>query len=315
MNTLKVGLMLTALTAIFVVMGRVIGGQQGMVIAFLFAIVMNFGSYWFSDRIVLSMNAARPMSETDAPELYRLTAELAQRAQIPMPKLYVIDDPQPNAFATGRDPNHAAIAVNRGLLQILDKREVEGVIAHELGHVKHRDTLIMSVVATLAGAIMMLANMGRFAAMFGGMNRQGERGGVNPLVALVMVFVAPLAAMLVQMAISRSREYEADAIAARLTGSPDGLIHALTKLDSSAARIPSRFASPQTAHLRIVNPLRGVGGIAGLFSTHPPMEERIKRLEKVAIRSVAAASLKIKIPELCPLQVLAADYFLPASKL
>ena len=280
MNTLKVGLMLIALTAIFVVMGRVIGGQQGMIIAFLFAIVMNFGSYWFSDRIVLGMSGARPLSEPDAPELYQLTAELAQRAQIPMPKLYVIDDPQPNAFATGRDPNHAAVAVNRGLLQILDKREVEGVIAHELGHVKHRDTLIMSVVATLAGAILMLANMGRFAAMFGGMGRNDERG-VNPIVALAMVFIAPIAAMLVQMAISRSREYEADAIAARLTGSPDGLIHALTKLDSSAAHIPSRFASPQTAHLRIVNPLRGVGGIAGLFSTHPPMDERIKRLQQL----------------------------------
>ena len=280
MNTLKVGLMLTALTALFVVMGRAIGGQQGMIIAFLFAIVMNFGSYWFSDRIVLSMSGAQPMSEPDAPELYRLTAELAQRAQIPMPKLYVIDDPQPNAFATGRDPNHAAVAVNRGLLQILDKREVEGVIAHELGHVKHRDTLIMSVVATLAGAIMMLANMGRFAAMFGGMNRNGERGA-NPIVALAMIFIAPIAALLVQMAISRSREFEADAIAARLTGSPDGLIHALAKLESSAARIPSRFASPQTAHLRIVNPLRSMGGIAGLFSTHPPMEERIKRLQQL----------------------------------
>ncbi len=280
MNTLKVGLMLTALTALFVVMGRVIGGQQGMILAFLFAIVMNFGSYWFSDRIVLGMSNARPMSQADAPALYQMTAELAQRAQVPMPKLYVIDDPQPNAFATGRDPNHAAIAVNRGLLQILNQREVEGVIAHEIGHVKHRDTLIMSVVATLAGAIMMLANMGRFAAMFGGMGRHDDRDG-SPLVALAMVFIAPIAAMMVQMAISRSREFEADAIAARLTGSPDGLIHALSKLEGGAQRIPSRFAAPQTAHLRIVNPLRGVGGIASLFSTHPPMEERIKRLQQL----------------------------------
>ena len=279
MNTLKVGLLLTVLTAIFVVMGNLIGGQQGMIFAFVLAIAMNFGSYWFSDRIVLGMSGAQPMSAADAPELYRMTAELAQRAQIPMPKLYVIDDPQPNAFATGRDPNHAAVAVNRGLLQILDKREVEGVIAHEIGHVKHRDTLIMSVVATLAGAIMMLANFGRFAAMFGGMNRNDGRGG-NPLVALAMIFIAPIAAMLVQMAISRSREFEADAIAARLTGSPDGLIHALTKLESGAQHISSRFASPQTAHLRIVNPLRG-GGIAGLFSTHPPMQERIKRLQEL----------------------------------
>jgi len=280
-NTLKVGLMLTALTAVFVLLGRAIGGTGGAMIAFGLAIAMNFGSYWFSDKIVLGMSGAKPLSRQAAPQLYDMTATLAQRAGLPMPKLYVIDDPQPNAFATGRNPANAAVAVNSGLLEMLERPEVEGVIAHELAHVKHRDTLTMTVVATLAGAIMMLAQMGQFAAMFGGMNRDDE-DAPNPLVFLLMIVVAPLAAMLVQMAVSRAREFEADATAARLTGSPQGLINALAKLERGARTIPGH-ANPQTAHLFIVNPLAGVGGaVAGLFSTHPPMEKRIEALRQLA---------------------------------
>lgn len=276
-NTLKVGLMLTALTALLVFMGRAIGGPTGMLFAFGLALLMNAGSYWFSDKIVLRMSGAQPVGPNDAPELFRLTQDLTQRANLPMPRLYIINDPQPNAFATGRDPQHAAVAVNTGLLNLLSRREIEGVVAHELAHIKHRDTLTMAVVATLAGAVMMLAQFARFAAIFGGgSSRDDERG--NPLVLVAMALLAPLAAGLVQMAVSRAREYEADALAARLTGSPDGLIGALQKLEAGAARIPTHSMAPQTAHLCIVNPFRGGAALANLFSTHPPMEKRIAAL-------------------------------------
>ncbi len=288
-NTLKVGLMLTALTALFVLMGRAIGGTSGMMFAFGLAILTNVGSYWFSDKIVLKMSGAQPVDERSAPELFRLTQNLVQRANLPMPRLYIIDDPQPNAFATGRDPKHAAVAVNTGLLNLLAREEIEGVVAHELAHVKHRDTLTMAVVATLAGAIMMLAQFARFAAIFGG-GRGDDREGNNPFVFLAMIIVGPLAAMLVQTAVSRAREYEADAMAARLTGSPNGLINALTKLEQGAARIPTHSMSPQTAHLCIVNPFLGGRGaaLANLFSTHPPMDKRIAALAKMQPQPISA---------------------------
>ncbi|PQV65164.1 protease HtpX, MEROPS family M48B [Abditibacterium utsteinense] len=287
-NTLKVGLMLTILTAFFVLMGRAIGGSAGMIFAFGFAILMNAGSYWFSDKIVLKMTGAQPVDQHSAPEFFRLTQNLVQRANLPMPALYIIDDPQPNAFATGRDPKHAAVAVNTGLLNLLSHAEIEGVVAHELAHVKHRDTLTMTVVATLAGAIMLMAQFGHIAAMFGG-GRDNDRDGANPFVFLAMIIVGPLAASLVQMGVSRAREYEADALAARLTGSPHGLIGALTKLEQGAARIPTHSMSPQTAHLCIVNPFSGGRGaaLANLFSTHPPMEKRIAALSKMTPQPVS----------------------------
>jgi heat shock protein HtpX len=277
-NTFKVGLMLTALTALLLMFGRLVGGPTGMVVALGLAVVMNLGSYWFSDKIVLRMANARPVSAHDEPALYQMTQDLAQRAGVPMPRLYVIDDPQPNAFATGRNPENAAVAVNTGLLDLLSRDEVAGVVAHELAHVKHRDTLTMAIVATLAGAIMTGAEIARFASFFAMGSRNEEGEGSNPFVLLAMIIVAPLAAMLIQMGVSRTREYEADATAARLTGSPDGLINALTKLERGAAIIPTHSMSPQTAHLCIVNPLKALGGLANLFSTHPPMDKRIAAL-------------------------------------
>jgi heat shock protein HtpX len=277
MSVLKVGLLLTVLTALFVGIGRLVGGPSGALIAFGLALVMNAGSYWFSDKMVLKMYGAQPLDENQASQLYRMTERLAQAASVPMPKLYIIDDPQPNAFATGRNPQNAAVAVNSGLLNILDEREVEGVVAHEIAHIKHRDTLTMTVVATISGAIMMIAQMGQFAAMFGGMNNDDEEGG-NPIAMFAMMMIAPLAAGLIQMAVSRAREYEADATAARLTGTPRGLMGALAKLEQTSHAIPPAHANPQTAHLCIVNPLAGFGGVGKLFRTHPPTEERIARL-------------------------------------
>ena len=277
LNTFKVGVLLTILTAAVLLVGRALGGTTGMILAFGLAIVMNLGSYWFSDKIVLKMTGAQPVDPQQAPDLYRMTQTLVQRANLPMPKLYIVNDPSPNAFATGRDPHHAVVAVNTGLLNLLDKREIEGVIAHELGHAAKRDTLTMAIVATLAGALMLMVQIARFGAIFGiGGN---SRNGHNLLTIVALAVVGPIAAMMIQGAISRSREYEADAFAARLTGSPDGLIHGLQKLESGAAQIPNRSMSPQTAHLCIVNPFRGIGGIQALFSTHPPMEKRIAALE------------------------------------
>lgn len=279
MNTLKVGLMLTALTALFLWIGSAVGGSGGMIIAAGLALVMNVGSYWFSDKLVIRMTGAKPVSPSEAPALHRMVEELAQRAGIPKPALYIVEDASPNAFATGRNPEHGVVAVNTGLLNILNEEEVRGVVAHEMAHIRHRDTLTMAIVATLAGAIMMIANFARFAAFFGGGHSSDEEGGGgNPLVMLLVALVAPLAAMLVQMGISRAREYEADALGAEIAGTPRGLSNALLKLHRGAEMVPSHTMSPSNAHLCIVNPFAGIGGIANLFSTHPPVEERVRRL-------------------------------------
>jgi len=280
-NTLKVGLILTLLTAAIVLVGRMVGGTGGMALALGLALLMNGVSYWFSDKIILKMSGARPVDARDEPGLHAMTQSLAERAGIPMPRLYIIDDPQPNAFATGRSPSHGAVAVNTGLLQLLNTREVEGVLAHEIGHIKHRDTLTMTVVASLAGALMLLVDMARFGAIFGGGNSEDE--GVSLPALLAMSIVGPIAAMIVQGAVSRAREFEADKTAALLTGSPDGLIGALAKLERGAHIIPTHSMSPQTAHLCIINPfLGGAGGaILKLFSTHPPTEKRIEALARL----------------------------------
>ncbi|GBC91960.1 Protease HtpX [bacterium HR15] len=273
-NVFKTGLLLTALTLLLVWLGNLIGGQTGLMIALVFAALMNLGTYWFSDQLVIAMSGARPLSEAEAPELYAMVRRLAQRAGLPMPRLYLVPEMQPNAFATGRDPQHGVVAITQGLLQMMERPEVEGVIAHELAHIRNRDTLIMAVAATIAGAISALAHMFYYATLFFG-NRD-ERGG-NPLAALVLVILAPFIAMIIQLAISRAREYEADRIGAMIAGTPIGLANALRKLEAAAEQIPAAHAQPATAHMYIVNPLRG-GGLATLFSTHPPVQERIRRL-------------------------------------
>jgi len=275
-NTLKTTLLLGLLTGLFLAVGDLLGGRQGLVIALIFAAVMNFGSYWFSDQLVLRMYRAQPIDEREAPELYSMVRELTTAAQIPMPKLYVLPTDSPNAFATGRNPSHAAVAVTAGITRMLNRQELRGVVAHELGHVHNRDTLISAIAATMAGVVMMLARMAYWGALFGGMRRDDDRGGGSPLVALAMMIVAPLAASLIQMAISRSREFGADAFAARVTHDPMALASALEKISYGTARVPMN-AGPATAHLFIMNPLSG-GGIAKLFSTHPPVEERVARL-------------------------------------
>lgn len=277
MNTTKTFLLMAVMTALLVVIGNFAGGRSGMIIAFGFALVMNFGSYWFSDKIVLRMYHAREVEQKDAPELYTLVESLAQKAGLPMPKVYVIEGEQPNAFATGRNPEHSAVAVTEGILRFMNRTELQGVLAHELSHVKHRDILIGTIAATMAGAISMIANMAHWAMIFGGRSSDDERG--NPIVALLMIIVAPIAAMLIQLAISRSREFLADEGSARITGDPTALANALKKLESAARQIPMQ-ASPSTAHMFIVNPLSGKG-FAKLFSTHPPIEERIARLEEM----------------------------------
>jgi len=287
MNTLKVGILLAALTGLFVMIGNMVGGQSGMIIAFIIAIVMNFGSYWFSDKIVLSMTRAKRVSETEAPELYEMVRRLSERASIPAPKLYVINDPSPNAFATGRSPSHAAVAVNTGLLNILNKPEVEGVIAHELAHIRHRDTLTMTIAATVAGAITMIAHFAQFAAFFGGGGRDEEGHGTNPIALLAMAIVAPLAAMIIQLAISRAREYEADRLGAQLAGTPQGLANALLKLERGNQAVPSH-TNESIAPLYIVNPLSG-GGLTKLFMTHPPIQERVARLQAMTSQDLKIA--------------------------
>jgi heat shock protein HtpX len=284
-NLIKTGVLLAALTCLVILIGGAVGGQQGMLIAFVLAIAMNFGSYWFSDKIVLSMYGAQPITESQAPELYGMVRRLTTKAGLPMPKLYVIPGDTPNAFATGRNPQHAAVAVTEGIMRVLDEEELEGVLAHELSHVKNRDTLTMTIAATLAGVITYLAHMAQWAAMFGGGRRDEEEGssGGGVIGAMVMAILAPIAAMLIQMAISRAREFQADASGAQMVGRPWGLAKALEKLEMASKMAPMD-ASPATAHLFIVNPLRGEG-LMTLFSTHPPIQERIARLRAMAVRS------------------------------
>jgi heat shock protein HtpX len=280
MNQFKTFLLMLILTAIFILVGSAIGGRSGAVFAFLLAALMNFVTYWFSDKIVLRMYGAREVSQADAPELYQIVGELTNKASLPMPKVYMIENDAPNAFATGRNPEHAAVAVTTGIMRILSRDELSGVIAHELSHIRHRDILISTIAATMAGAISMLASMARWGAMFGGMRSDDdERGGGNILVVLVFTIVASIAAMLIQLAISRSREYMADEGGAHLSH-PLSLARALGKLETASQRVPLN-ANPSTAHLFIVNPLRG-GGVMSLFSTHPPIEERIAKLEEMA---------------------------------
>jgi len=281
MNALKTGILLVALTVILIYAGQAIGGRDGMTIALVFAVLMNFVAYFYSDKLALAMHRAQPVSRQQAPRLYATVERIAQRNDIPMPKLYVIPEQAPNAFATGRSPRHAAVAATVGLLELMDEEELEGVLAHELAHVRNRDTLIMTVAATLAGAITYLAYIGRFAMIFGGYGGRNGRNG-NPFVLLLMLIVAPLAAMLIQLAISRSREYQADASAARFIGHGYGLARALEKLGAYSKRLPMRTARPETAHLYIVQPFLG-GGLAKLFSTHPPIAERIRRLRSLTV--------------------------------
>ena len=279
MNTLRTTFLMALLTVLLVLAGGAIGGRSGMMFALIMAGVMNFVSYWFSDKIVLAMYGAHEVTEAENPELWSLVRQLAAQAQIPMPRVYLIDSETPNAFATGRNPEHAAVAATTGIMRILTRDELLGVMAHELSHVKHRDILISSIAATIAGAITYLAHMAQWAAMFGGgRDRDEEGGGVFGMI--VMAIVAPIAAMLIQMAISRSREYEADRGGAQVAGNPLHLANALRKLEMANQRIPMH-ANEATAHMFIVNPLTG-GGLMSLFSTHPPIEERIRRLESMA---------------------------------
>jgi len=277
-NFLKTTVLLAAMTGLLMVIGDYFGGQRGMLIAFVIAAVMNFVSYFFSDKIALAMYSAQPVSQQELPRLYAIVERLTQKMGYPMPKLFVIPTDSPNAFATGRNPSHASVAVTRGILSLLDEEELEGVLAHELGHVRNRDILISSVAATIAGAITMLARMGYYASLFGGYSsRDDERGGRGgALGALLMLFLAPVAATLIQLAVSRSREYGADETGAHVTGNPYALARALQKLDAYSKRRPM-LATPSTAHLFIVAPLAGVD-FASLFSTHPPIAKRIERL-------------------------------------
>jgi heat shock protein HtpX len=280
MNALRTTLLLGILTGLFLFAGAMLGGQVGLVIAFVFAAVMNIGSYWFSDKIVLKMYRAKEVGENDAPELYSVVREIAQRGQMPMPRVYIVENSAPNAFATGRNPNHAAVAATTGLLNIMNRHELIGVLAHELSHVRHRDTLISAIAATLGGAISMLASMAQWSMLFGALSGEDEEEGAGGLIgSLVMMILAPIAAMLVQMAVSRSREYGADKGGAELTGHPEWLASALEKLERASNQGPMDTAvqHPSTAHMFIINPLKGVT-MSQLFSTHPPTEERIKRL-------------------------------------
>jgi heat shock protein HtpX len=278
-NALKTTLLLGLLTGFLLFIGEYFGGQNGMIIALIFAGVMNFVSYFFSDKIALAMYRARPVTREELPRAYEIVERLTQRIGIPMPKIYVIPSDSPNAFATGRNPNHASVAVTQGILNLLNDEEMEGVLAHELGHVRNRDILISSIAATIAGAITFLARMAMWGAMFGGYGGRDDRNRGGGIGSLFMVILAPIAALLIQMAVSRSREYAADATGAHLTGNPYALASALRKLDEYSRRVPLP-ASPSTAHLFIVQPFLGMGGMnwANLFSTHPPIAKRIERL-------------------------------------
>jgi heat shock protein HtpX len=277
-NWVKTAMLMAAITALFVVIGGMIGGSKGMMLALIVALAMNFFSYWFSDKLVLKMYNAQEVDEASAPQFYRMVRELATRAQLPMPKVYLIDENAPNAFATGRNPEHAAVAATTGILRVLSERELRGVMAHELAHVKHRDILISTVSATMAGAISALAN---FAMFFGGRDSDGRRS--NPIASIAVAMLAPLAGALIQMAISRAREFEADRGGAQISGDPQALASALEKIHAYAAGVPFPTAEqhPATAQMMIMNPLTG-GGISKLFSTHPATEERVARLMEMA---------------------------------
>ena len=281
-NTLKTFVLLAGLTALLMAIGSALGGRSGLMIALVFAGLMNFVGYWFSDKIALSMSGAQQVSESEAPDFHRMVRELCRRADLPMPRLYVIPSATPNAFATGRNPQHSAVAVTSGIMNILNRDELEGVVAHELAHIKNRDILISSVAAMIAGAISQLAHMAQWAMMFGGMSRDRDEddGGGSMLGGLALMIVGPIAAMLIQMAISRSREYQADATGAQICGRPLSLANALLKLENGNHRFPMDV-NPAQAQMYIVNPLTA-GGIAKLFSTHPPMAERVKRLQDLA---------------------------------
>jgi heat shock protein HtpX len=279
-NAIKTTILLGLLTGLLMWVGQFLGGTQGLVIGLVMAATMNLGSYWFSDRIVLAMYRAQPLTEEQASDLFRIVRELAAGAHMPMPRVYLIPTDSPNAFATGRSPEHAAVAVTEGILRLLTLDELRGVLAHELSHVRNRDTLISAIAATLAGVVMMVARMAQWAALFGGMRRDEREEGGGALGLLAMMIVAPLAATLIQLAISRAREYQADASGARLSHAPDALASALQKIAVASGRVPLP-AGPATAHLWIVNPLRG-NWLANLFSTHPPTEERIRRLRTMA---------------------------------
>ncbi len=281
MNTVKTVGLMTFMMVLFVAIGGALGGRGGMVMAIVIATVMNVGMYWFSDKLVLRMYKAQPVTEAQAPELYSIVRTLVQKAGMPMPKVYIMPEEAPNAFATGRNPEHAVVAVTQGIMRILSREELTGVISHELAHIKHRDMLTGTIVATIAGAISMLAQMAQWSMIFGGGGRRDDNEGGSPIVALVMMIVAPIAAMLVQMAISRTREYEADKGGAALSGNPAWLANALLKLERGNQVVPMDDAKPATAHMFIVNPLHG-GGMMNLFSTHPPIAERVKRLNEMA---------------------------------
>ena len=286
MNRLKTLVLLSTLTALLLWAGHATAGHGGLMMTLVFATLMNFGAYWWSDKIVLRMYGAREVTEAQAPALCSLVRELVGRAGLPMPKMYLIPQAAPNAFATGRNPDHAAIAVTEGLVTLLDREELAAVVAHELGHVQNRDTLIMTVAATIAGAVSMLANLAHFGLIFGGSRSSDGDDRGHPLAGLVGVILAPIAAMLIQLAISRSREFLADATGARLSGNPLALAGALRKLETLGRKVPMTAGSPATGHLFIVNPFSG-GGLARLFATHPSTAERIRRLEIIAGRPVS----------------------------
>lgn len=287
-NVVKLAVFLTALSVLFVLVGRAVGGTAGLVLAMGLAVAMNLGAWWFSDRLVLRMARARELAPGELPWLAAMTRSLAQRAGLPEPRLYVIEDEAPNAFATGRDPSRGVVAVTLGLTRLLTREELAGVIAHELAHIKHRDTLLSAVVATVAGAVTMLANMGQWALLFGGLGGGDEEEGGGPA-GLVMLFVAPIAATLIQLGISRAREFEADRAGAEISGDPLALAGALEKIEWAAARQPALETSPATASLYIINPFAG-GGLARLFSTHPPTAERIARLRSLARADLGLAA-------------------------
>ena len=276
-NQFKTTILLGIMTALIVFIGRLLGGQQGMILAFIIAIGMNFFSYFYSDKIVLKMYRATEVTPSENPHIHGIVTDLAQRAQLPMPRIYIIPEDTPNAFATGRNPDHAVVAVTRGLLNLMSMDEIRGVISHEMAHIKNRDILIGSIAATMAGAIMIVASMARWTAIFGG-GSDDDEGGLGGIGLIIMSILAPIAAMLIQMAISRAREYNADSTGASFTGEPSGLANALEKLGTYSGRIPMHTKSPNTAHMFIVNPLSG-GNMANLFSTHPPLQKRIARLK------------------------------------